>query len=67
MTFAQAKQTGYTIAFTSYFRGYVSRRIDENLQPVKQGKGKRKNLLYVELPCFNSSQYALRAYLVKEA
>lgn len=65
MTLRQALDKGYTMGDTAYFRGYVSRKINPDCQPVKTAGGRRAGELYVELPCWQSSQYAIRQYLRK--
>lgn len=65
MTYDEALKAGYRDGAQRYFRGYVSRRVDIGKQSVKTAGGNRKGQLYVELPCFHSSQYAIRQYLSK--
>lgn len=65
MTYGEAKKAGYIDADTTYQRGYVSRKVDIDSQVVHAAGGKRKNDLYVLLPCFNSSQYCMRQYIAK--
>lgn len=65
MTYDEALRAGYRDGSQRYFRGYVSRKVDIGKQPVKTAGGNRKDGLYVELPCFHSSLYAIRQYLVK--
>lgn len=65
MTYDEALKAGYKDGSRRYFRGYVSRKVDIGKQPVKTAGGNRKGDLYVELPCFHSSQYAIRQYLSK--
>ena len=65
MTYDEALKAGYRTVVQRYFRGYVSRKVDIGKQPVKTAKGNRKGQPYVELPCFHSSQYAIRQYLSK--
>lgn len=66
MTYAEAKKNGYIDADQAYFRGYVSRKINADAQIVKVAGGNRKGQLYVELPCWHSTNYAVRQYLIKE-
>ena len=61
MTYKEALEQGYTDGETKWFRGYVSRRIIEDEQPVKTARGNRK---YVELPSTRSTQYSIRQYLI---
>lgn len=63
MTLKEAISDGYTLADQAYFRGYVSRKVEADNQPVKVAGGRRKGDLYVELPCFHSSTYSIRQYL----
>lgn len=66
MTYAEAKKNGYIAADCTYFRGYISRKINADDQLVKVAGGSRKGQLYVELPCWHSTNYAIRQYLTKE-
>lgn len=66
-TYADAINKGYTISFYSWQRGYISRKSIDATRPVKVAGGRRRGMLYVVFPSFDSSQYCLRAYLVKEA
>lgn len=66
MTYKEALNAGYRISDTSYQRGYISRRADPLGQEVKTAGGKRTGQLYVLLPCWSSSQYCIRQYLIKE-
>jgi hypothetical protein len=61
MTYKEALEQGYTDGETKWFRGYVSRRINPDDQPVKTARGGHK---YVELPSWRSTQYSIRQYLV---
>lgn len=65
MTYKQAIEQGYKTADTKYQRGYISRKANIDDLPVMTAGGNRKNQLYVLLPCWNSSQYCVRQYLVK--
>lgn len=65
MTYIEALKEGYKIIDRKLFRGYVSRKIDTDKQPLKEAKGFRKGQFYVELPCYSSSRYSYRVYLVK--
>ena len=63
MTYKDAKKQGYKNGRQAYQRGYVSRKIDINNQPVlTSGKGE----LYVLFPCWTSTQYCIRQYIYKE-
>lgn len=65
MTYAETKKNGYVDADCKYFRGYISRKVNEDDQLVKVAGGRRKGQLYVELPCWHSTNYAVRQYLKK--
>lgn len=65
MTYAEAKAQGYKDAGQTWFRGYVSRRVNPDNQPVKVAGGSRKGELYVELPSWESTTYSIRQYLAK--
>ena len=65
MTFKEAIENGYTLADSTFFKGYVSRKIDISKQLVKTASGKRKGQLFVELPNWKSSYYSIRQYLIK--
>lgn len=63
MTYKEAKAKGYRDGRRAYQRGYVSRKVDIDDQPVlKSGAGE----LYVLLPNWDSTQYCIRQYLTKE-
>lgn len=64
-TYEEALARGYTNSFTSLQRGYISRKMDAANAPVMVAGGNRKGLLYVVLPCWQSSQYSIRQYLTK--
>lgn len=55
---------GYTLGRTTYARGYVSRKTDVKAQHVHTAGGNCKGQLYVDVPCWNSSRYHLRQYLI---
>lgn len=61
MTYAEAKEKGYKDGRTRYQRGYVSRKIDVDKQKVHTNK---YGWMYVLLPCWKSSQYCVRRYLI---
>lgn len=64
MTFQEAIQAGWTLAGSSWSRGYVSRKIDPMGQPLKAARGQRAGLWFVELPApNNSTRYHVRQYL----
>lgn len=66
MTYQQAIKAGYKPADTKLQRGYVSRKINVNNQPVIEAGGRRKGELYVELPSWQSTVYCIRQYLTKD-
>lgn len=66
MTLHEALLNGYKVGEVKYQRGYVSRKVNVAYQSVLTGKGSRKNQPYVLVPCLTSTQYCMRAYLVKE-
>lgn len=59
----EALQSGYTLGNRTSHRGYISRKVDQNNQPIKRAGGSRAGQLYIELPRFDSSQYYYRQYL----
>ena len=65
MTYAEAIANGYKWHHDAYFAGYVSRKVDVRNQPLKKARGmyRNKDLFYVELPCWHTSRFAIRAYL----
>ena len=65
MTYAEAIKAGFKRHHEAYFQGYVSRKVNEQNQPLKKAGGmyRKKGLYYVELPCWHSSRYAIRLYL----
>ena len=66
MTYAEAKAQGYEIVDSAWTRKYVSRKVNVDDQPVYEAGGRRKGLLYVDVPSWESTQYARRLYLKKE-
>ena len=56
---------GYRLADMQYQKGYVSRRVDIGNQPVLTAKGHRAGELYILEPCYTSTRYCFRHYLVK--
>ena len=64
MTYAEALQVGYVDGDLSYTRGYVSRRSDLNQQRVYIAGGRRQGDLFVLLPCWTSTKYCFRQYLI---
>lgn len=61
MTYAEAKKEGYSDGRKTLQRGYVSRKVNADEQMVVTNSRGEK---YVLLPCFTSSQYCTRQYLV---
>lgn len=57
---------GYRVDDAAYQRGYVSRKADIHQSEVMIAGGSRKGQPYFLGPCFHSSQYCLRHYLVKD-
>lgn len=64
-TYMDAINQGYTFVFHSFQRGYVSRKAKIADLPVKIAGGKRKGMLYVCMPYWESTRYCVRSYLVK--
>ncbi len=66
MTYAEAIAKGYREGDCKYSRGYVSRLENNSGIPVKRAgkRGTRAGQLYVELPCYHTTQYHIRQYLV---
>lgn len=62
MTYAEAKSQGWKDTYTAYARGYVSRKVDTDQQPVKMTNSGK---YYVELPAWNTSRYCIRQYIEK--
>ena len=58
-----AEKAGYKYSHTSYYRGYVSRKLQGIVNPYT---GKFGTGYTLDMPNKNSSQYSLRAYYVKE-
>ena len=65
MTYGEAKANGWKEADTKYERGYVSRKVDVDQQPVLVAGGSRKGQLYVKLPCWSTTLFCVRQYLTK--
>jgi hypothetical protein len=66
MTLKEAKEQGWKYAFTSWQRGYVTRKPqnDEDIR-VYAGGGCRRGLLYYLQPSGKSTQFCHRVYLMK--
>ena len=67
MTFQEALASGWTMAGTSWARGYVSRRVDPMKQPLHMAGGRRLGSFYVDLPSSITTQYHVRQYLTPPA
>lgn len=65
-TLDEALDQGYRLADMQYTKGYLSRKTDLRTQPVHIAGGNRKGDLYIEEPCWNTSKYHFRHYLVRE-
>ena len=67
MTLQEAFDAGYKIGDRKYQRGYASRKVPkfEDI-PVFVAGGRRKNELYILVPCWGSTRYCYRQYLYKE-
>lgn len=65
MTYIEALNNGYKTLDMKLFRGYISRKINKDNQPVKKAGGNRKGQYYIEIPNWNSTRYSYRLYLTK--
>lgn len=65
MNYKQAQDQGYYIYRTAWQKKYISRKININDQPVLIAGGNCKGELYIEGPCWISTQYSFRHYLKK--
>ena len=63
-TAAEAEQMGWETDGTTWYRGYVSRRSKPEDWPVCEAGGKRYGELYYIHPCWHSTQYCLRTYII---
>lgn len=63
INFQEALASGWTIAGSSWSRGYISRKVDPMKQPLHMAGGTRLGLFYVELPADHSTRYHVRQYL----
>jgi len=61
MNYKEALEAGYKRTRSAYQRGYISRKTNIDEQPVLSTK---RGDLYVILPCYSSSQYSIRQYIV---
>lgn len=66
MTYKEAKANGYKVIDVAWTRKYISRKTNVDEQPVLEAGGKRKGMLFVEVPCWKSTQYSKRLYLAKD-
>lgn len=66
MSYYEALRMGYVDGDKTYSRGYVSRTTPVLLTHIKRAgeRGPRAGQLYVELPCYHTTQYHIRQYLV---
>lgn len=64
MTVDDALHSGYQIGDSTYQRGYVSRKINVMQQPVQVAGGSRAGELYFDGPCYHSTRYHYRTYLI---
>lgn len=64
-TLREALDMGYRISDMMYQRGYISRKVNMDEQPVKVAGGIRRGQLYVDAPCETSTQYSFRYYLAR--
>lgn len=65
-TYYDAIAAGYVPGDIMLQRGYVSRKVCKDTQPVHIAGGRRKGQLYILLPNWESTQYCYRLYLVKK-
>lgn len=63
INFQEALASGWTLAGSSWSRGYISRKIDPMKQPLHMAGGTRLGLFYVELPADHSTRFHVRQYL----
>lgn len=66
MNYREALEQGYKVAFVRSHNGYVSRKVKIDDQPVLVAQGKRKGMLYVETPNYETTGTHYRVYLEKE-
>lgn len=66
LTMGDAFNIGYSIAFSAYQNGYVSRKKDPADFLLQAAGGKRRGMIYALAPAFNTSRYCLRHYLMRE-
>ena len=64
-TLDEALDMGYRLADMQYARGYVSRRIERGSEPVRVAGGRRSGELYIDEPCYTSTRYHIRHYLIR--
>jgi hypothetical protein len=65
MTVEEALANGWTLADTTWQRGYVSRRVDVRKQVLQRvpNVGKRARQYYFDVPSFTSTYYCRRQYI----
>lgn len=64
-TIREYLEEGYTLGDHKFQRGYVSRKLD--IMDCCEGgraRGNRNNELYVLVPCYTSTRYCYRQYLI---
>ena len=69
LTLSQALAAGYRIAGEAYAQGYISRkqaRGDALVYPAGS-RGSRVGQFYALLPCWKSTRYCIRIYLLPPA
>lgn len=64
MTYKEAIESGYKELDQTYQRGYVSRKESWENRPVMDAGGSRKGQYYITVPCYISSRYCVRQYLL---
>ena len=65
MTIDAIRVNGYDLGERRLERGYVSRK--KTIYEIKEAQGRRKGQLYIETPCWASTQYHYRQYLVERS
>ena len=66
MTFDEALAAGWTLSGSSWYRGYVSRKVDPMKQELHRAGSIRSGQWYVDLPAIDgvkSTRYHVRQYL----
>ena len=65
MTYKEAKEQGYKDIYQRYQRGYVSRKINTDDQPVLKSGRNGKGPEYVLLPAGRTTRFCVRQYIRK--